>query len=147
MSFFGKLFGEGDQITSLNSQESFVGVLYAVIAADGQITNEEAQDFMTMCSRARIMSSITGNQWRDIINKVSKVIKRDSAEALVRLASQNIPMDMRSGVFAYACELVFSDGTADPEEQKLLDIIKTDLEISDDLAYKVAEVITIKNKI
>lgn len=147
MSFFGKLFGEGQQITSLTQQESFVGILYAIIAADGEITNEEAQDFMTTCSRAKIMRSITGNQWKDIIGKCTKVVKKQSVEALVNLAVQNIPDNMKSGTFAYACELVFADGHADPEEQKLLDIIKTGLNISDELAYKVAEVVTVKNSI
>ena len=147
MSFFGKLFGEGDQITSLNTQESFVGVLYAVIAADGQITPEEGQDFMTMCSRANVMSSVNANQWRNIITKLSKVLKKGGAEGLIKLAVQNIPKEMSAGVFAYACELVFSDGYADVDEQKILDIIKSELEIEDALAYKVAEVVTIKNKL
>lgn len=147
MSFFGKLFGEGQEITSLNQQESFVGVLYAIIAADGTITNEEAQDFMTMVSRAKIMSTINGNQWRDIMNKISKLMKKGGAEAVVNLAVQNIPNDMKAGVFCYACELVFADGYADVDEQKILDIIKTELNIDDDLAYKVAEVVTIKNKL
>ncbi len=147
MSFFGKLFGDGGEVKSLNQQESFVGVLYAIIAADGTITQEEGQDFMSMVSRARIMSSITNNQWRDIINKISKLMKKGGAEGLVNLAVQNIPADMRAGVFCYACELVFSDGYADEEEQKILDIIKRELDIEDDLAYKVAEVVTIKNKL
>ena len=147
MSFFGKLFGEGDQITSLNQQESFVGILYAIIAADGNITQEEAQDFMKMVSRAKIMASITGNQWRDMMTKLNKLLKKGGPEAVVNLATQNIPEEMRAGVFAYACDLVFADGYADESEQKLLDIIKRDLEIEDELAYKVAEVVMIKNKL
>lgn len=147
MSFFGKLFGEGKEITSLNHQESFVGVLYAIIAADGSITQEEAQDFMTTVTRAKIMSSITSNQWRDIMNKISKLMKKGGAEAVVNLAVKNIPDDMKAGTFCYACELVFSDGYADEDEQKILDIIKTELNIEDDLAYKVAEVVTIKNRL
>ncbi len=147
MSFFGKLFGDGGEITSLNQQESFVGVLYAIIAADGTITQEEGQDFMTMVTRAKIMSSITNNQWRDIINKMSKLMKKGGAEAIVNLAVKNIPEDLKAGVFCYACELVFADGYADPDEQKILDIVKRELSIDDDLAYKVAEVVMIKNKL
>ena len=147
MSFFGKLFGEGNEVTSLSQQESFVGVLYAIIAADGTITQEEGQDFMTMVTRAKIMSSVTSQQWRTIMTKMSKLMKKGGAEAVVNLAVQNIPDDLRSGVFCYACELVFADGFADADEQKILDIIKRELNIGDDLAYKVAEVVTIKNKL
>ena len=147
MSFFGKLFGEGEEITSLNQQESFVGVLYAIIAADGNITQEEGQDFMTMVSRARIMQTITAQQWRNIMTKMTKLMKKGGAEAVVNLAVQNIPEDMKAGTFCYACELVFADGFADEDEQKILDIVKRELNIEDDLAYKVAEVVTIKNKL
>ncbi len=147
MSFFGKLFGEGNEVTSLSQQESFVGVLYAIIAADGTITQEEGQDFMTMVTRAKIMSSVTSQQWRSIMTKMSKLMKKGGAEAVVNLAVQNIPEDLKSGVFCYACELVFADGFADADEQKILDIIKRELNIEDDLAYKVAEVVTIKNKL
>ncbi len=147
MSFFGKLFGEGSDITSLDQQESFVGVLYAIIAADGTITQEEGQDFMTMVTRAKIMQSVTSQQWRNIMAKMSKLMKKGGAEAVVNLAVQNIPTDMRAGVFCYACELVFADGFADTDEQKILDIVKRELNIEDDLAYKVAEVVTLKNKL
>jgi len=96
MSFFGKLFGEGNEINSLNQQESFVGVLYAIIAADGTITQEEGQDFMTMVTRAKIMSSVTSQQWRTIMSKMSKLMKKGGAEAVVNLAVQNIPEDMKA---------------------------------------------------
>ena len=74
-------------------------------------------------------------------------MKKGGAEAVVNLAVQNIPTDMRAGVFCYACELVFADGFADTDEQKILDIVKRELNIEDDLAYKVAEVVTLKNKL
>lgn len=147
MSFFGKLFGGDNEVNSLNQQESFVGILYAVIAADGTITQEEGEDFMTMVTRAKIMSTVTSQQWRNIMTKMSKLMKKGGAEAVVNLAVQNIPENMRAGVFCYACELVFADGFADEDEQKILDIIKRELNIEDDLAYKVAEVVTIKNKL
>ena len=147
MSFFGKLFGDGNEVNSLDQQESFVGVLYAVIAADGNITQEEGQDFMTMVTRAKIMSTVTSQQWRNIMTKMNKLMKQGGAEAVVNLAVQNIPDNMKAGVFCYACELVFADGFADPDEQKILDIVKRELNIEDDLAYKVAEVVTIKNKL
>lgn len=147
MSFFGKLFGAGDEITSLDSKESVVAVLYAIIAADGHITDEEAQDFIKTLSRAKFMNSVTGNQWRDMINKISRITKTSGVEGLINLACQNIPEDIKPGVFAYACDLVFSDGYCDPEEQKVLDQIKANLNIDDALAYKVAEVVVIKNKL
>ena len=81
------------------------------------------------------------------MSKMNKLIKKGGAEALVNLAVQNIPSHLRAGVFCYACELVFADGHADQKEQKVLDIVKRELNIEDELAYKVAEVVMIKNKL
>ena len=147
MSFFGKIFGEGSDIIALDQKESFTGVMYAIIAADGTITQEEDEDFMTVVMRAKIMEDVTTQHWRNIMTKMHKLIKKGGAEALVNLAVQNIPSHLRASVFCYACDLVFADGVADAEEQKILDIVKKELHIEDDLAYKVAEVAMIKNKL
>ena len=148
MSFFGKVFGGGGETAiTLNKKEAFVGILYAVIAADGHISQEEVQDFMKTVTRARLMQDTPGNQFRDMINKLNKLLRKEGPEALVKRAAGSIPNDIRPGVFAYACDLVFSDGNADESEQKLLDIIKAEFAIEDALAYKVAEVVVIKNKI
>ena len=147
MSFFEKVFGEDSNIIALDQKESFAGVLYAIIAADGTITEEEDEDFMTVVMRAKIMEDVTTQHWRNIMSKMNKLIKKGGAEALVNLAVQNIPSHLRAGVFCYACELVFADGHADQKEQKVLDIVKRELNIEDELAYKVAEVVMIKNKL
>ena len=147
MSFFEKVFGEDSNIIALDQKESFAGVLYAIIAADGTITEEEDEDFMTVVMRAKIMEDVTTQHWRNIMSKMNKLIKKGGAEALVNLAVQYIPSHLRAGVFCYACELVFADGHADQKEQKVLDIVKRELNIEDELAYKVAEVVMIKNKL
>ena len=147
MSFFGKVFGEGSDIIALDQQESFAGVLYAIIAADGAITEEEDEDFMTMVFRSKIMEDVTKQRWRNIMTKMNKLMSKGGAEALVNLAVQNIPSHLRASVFCYACELVFTDGHAHMNEQKVLDIIKRELQIEDDFAYKVAEVVMVKSKL
>ncbi|MEM6966495.1 MAG: tellurite resistance TerB family protein, partial [Bacteroidota bacterium] len=147
MSIFGNLFGGDSGPVTLNKQEAFAGILLSIIAADGQITQEEGQDFISTLQRARLMNSVNNNQFRDMMNKLQKYMRKNSPEALVDLCAEHLPAEYANGTFAYACDLVFSDGTADESEQKLLDQIKLKLNIDDSLAYKVGEVLMIKNKI
>ncbi len=147
MSFFEKVFGAGSDIIALDQQESFAGVLYAIISADGTITEEEDDDFMTMVFRSKLMEDVTKQRWRNIMTKMNKLMSKGGAEALVSLAVQNIPSHLRASVFCYACELVFADGHAHMNEQKILDIIKRELNIEDEFAYKVAEVVMVKSKL
>ena len=147
MSFFGNLFGGDSGPVTLSTQESFAGILLAIIAADGQITSEEGQDFITTLQRSKVMSKITQGQFRDLMNKIQKYLRKNGPEKLVELCAEHLPADLAAGTFAYACDLVFSDGSADESEQKILDLIKDKLNIEDALAYKVAEVLMLKNKI
>ena len=147
MSFFGNLFGGESGPVTLNKQEAFTGILLSIIAADGQITQEEGQDFIATLQRSKVMARISNPQFRDLMNKLQKYLRKNGPEKLVELCAEHLPPELAQGTFAYACDLVFSDGVADESEQKLLDQIKAKLNIDDSLAYKVAEVLIIKNKV
>ena len=147
MSFFGKLFGGSDETVTLNPQESFVAIMLSVIAADGVITDEEASDFYSIINKAKLMQSVDERKYKELINKLLRILKKDGPEKLIELGLPNLPIEVHQGTFAYACDLVFADGSAAKEEQDILDKIKTGLNIDDALAYKVAEVVMIKNRI
>lgn len=148
MGFFSNLMGGSDAATlSLNTQEAFMGVLLAVIAADGYFSDEEVDDFWKTLGRAKLMESYTDRQYKDSTAKLMKVIKGPGYETLLQKSIEVLPAQYHQGAFVYACDLVFSDGSAAPEEQAVLDKIKTGFNIEDALAYKAAEVVMIKNKI
>jgi len=147
MGFFSSLMGSDSSKESFNQQEAFMGILLAVIAADGYFSEEEVDDFWKTLSRAKVMADYTDRQYKDSMNKLMKIVKGPGHEALLNAAIPALPAALREGVFVYACDLVFADGSAAPEEQHVLDRIKNELNIDDALAYKAAEVVIIKNKI
>jgi len=57
-----------------------------------------------------------------------------------------LPADLKETVYALAGDIVFADGTAQPEELVFLREVQERLGISDDLATKVLEVMRIKNR-
>jgi len=148
MGFFSNLLGGNDSATlTLNTQEAFMGVLLSVIAADGYFSDDEVDDFWKTLGRSKIMNSYTDRQYKESTDKLMKVIKGPGYETLLQKSIETLPKELHQGAFVYACDLVFSDGSAAPEEQAVLDKIKTGFEIEDALAYKAAEVIMIKNKV
>lgn len=147
MSFFSNLMGNDPSTEKLNEQEAFMGVLLSVIASDGYFSDEEVGDFWTTLSRAKIMCDYTDRKYNDSVNKLMKIVKGPGHEQLLTLSIASLPDSLREGAFVYACDLVFADGSASVEEQAVLDRLKNELRIEDALAYKVAEVVILKNKV
>ena len=148
MGFFSNLLGGNDSATlTLNHQEAFMGVLLAVIAADGYFSDDEVSDFWKTLGRANVMSSYTDRQYKESTDKLMRVIKGPGYETLLQKSIEALPKELHQGAFVYACDLVFSDGSAAPEEQAVLDKIKQGFSIDDALAYKAVEVVMIKNKV
>jgi len=146
-SFFGELFGDEVEQESLTKEQAFAGILLSIISVDGQVTAEERTDFNATLQRAKLMRKVTNNEFNEMMRILQRLLRKSGPKDLVTACAEFLPTELANGTFAYACELVFSDGFADKEEQKLLDHIKKELKIDDSLAYKVGEVLMIKNRI
>ena len=147
MSFFGELFGTEAEQESLTAAQAFAGILLSVISVDGHVTSEETTDFNATLQRAKLMRKVTNNEFNNMMKELQHLLRKSGPEDLVTACAEFLPSELASGTFAYACDLVFSDGNAAEEEQKLLDHIKKELKIDDGLAFKVGEVLLIKNRI
>lgn len=141
MGLFSNMFGGGQsKPVSLNRQEAFTGFLLAVIAADGVITNEEMLDFYAATNKAQLMESVSQDQFRKIVQKLVDILKKKGFEELLQLSALGTTPDMAKGIFAYTCDLVFSDSNVDPAEARIMDRIKQLLNVDDDFAAKAGRV-------
>lgn len=141
MGLFSNMFGGGSsKPVSLNRQEAFTGFLLAVIAADGVITNEEMLDFYAATNKAQLMESVSQDQFRKIVQKLVDILKKKGFEELLQLSALGTTPDMAKGIFAYTCDLVFSDSNVDPAEARIMDRIKQLLNVDDDFAAKAGRV-------
>jgi hypothetical protein len=144
MSFFGNLLGGNDSPKAFSKEESFCAILLAIIASDGHISEEEANDFRAVVSRVNLLKNVGGAAFKSIIDKNLKALKKDGVEKLVELGCSGLPSPLHSGVFVIACDLVFSDGEVDSKEIQILETIKSRLTIDDDFARKTVEVMKAK---
>ncbi|MEM7039102.1 MAG: tellurite resistance TerB family protein, partial [Bacteroidota bacterium] len=116
-------------------------------AADGHISNEEVIDFHAAIGKANILRGASRNYISQMIDKVIRVLRSQGMDALLTQCAAALTPDLHEGVFANACDLVFSDGNVDPSEVAVMDRIKGLLHISDQFAADVAEVFKAKGSV
>ena len=145
MGLFDK-FGSKEEKEKLSKEEAFAAVTLATIAADGTITEEEAQGLFVHMNRMRMYSGFNDKQMSSMLNKLINIIKRKGLDELLALAKGSLPEDMRATAFAVATDLALADGDIAEEEKKLLTKVQQSLGIPEDEAVKIIEVMMIKNK-
>lgn len=134
----------GGRPDTMNRQEGYIGMLLAIILADGHISNEEVIDFRSAVSKANILRGASQNFMTQAIDKCLRIHNSRGMEELVRMSAEGLTPEMYEGVFANACDMVFSDGNVAAPEVAVMDKIKHHLKISDEFARDCAEVLKLK---
>lgn len=147
MGLFDKLFGGVDPSNQdLNKQEGMAAILLAMIAADGHISDEEANGVCAVFSRMKLFEQQSAQQHRGMIDRLFGLLKKQGAPNLLDLGARACPPELRQTAFALAADLVMADGVVQDEEKELLGRLQQQLGIPDDQATKIVEVIVIKNR-
>lgn len=145
MGIFDKILGPKDA-EKLEKEEAFAAISLAIIAADGYISDEEAQSLAIDLAKRKFFDKYTAKQMNSIFQKLVKIIKNDGVEALVEKSRDSLPYELRETAFAVAIDLALADGHLDNSEKDILTKIQQHLGISDDVATKIIDVILVKNK-
>ncbi|OPX61469.1 MAG: Tellurite resistance protein TerB [Methanomassiliicoccales archaeon PtaB.Bin215] len=145
MGLFDK-FSSKDEKVKLSKEEAFAAVSLVAIAADGVITEEEARGMFVQFYRMRTFAGYNDNQMSSMLNKLINIIKKQGLDALVGLAKESLPENMRATAFAVATDLALADGEIAEEEKRLLTKVQQSLGLPEDEAVKIIEVMMIKNK-
>lgn len=147
MSFMDSILSGGGRPENFNRQEGYCGMLLAIIAADGHISNEEVIDFHSAIKKANILKGASADFIRKMIDKCLRILDTKGMDELIRLSAEGLSPDIYEGVFATACDMVFSDGSVAPQEVAVMDKIKAALKINDQFARDCAEVFKAKSAI
>jgi hypothetical protein len=130
---------------SLSAAEAFASVAMVAIAADGYLSDQEAEDMNVMLSRMKLFSSYPNDVLHRMLDNLLSQLKQDGPNQLISRAKAALPDDLRETAFAVATDLVLSDRTVTQQEQAFLDDLYRILEIPDEIAFKIVQVMTIKN--
>ena len=75
-----------------------------------------------------------------------RMLREKDREFVLKRAAAALSAELRQTAFVIAVDAAFADGRVEKEEAAALDEVRTTLEISDQFATKVVEVIRIKNR-
>lgn len=144
MGLFDKL--RTDNNTTLGPAEAFAAIALASVASDGYLTDDEVQGMITSLSRMRLFRSYPAEVMKRMFDKLCAMIKRQGYDDFIKTAIATLPHDLYETAFAVATDLVLADGEVSEEEEDLLKFLWNHLEIPDDTAMNIINVMIIKNK-
>lgn len=130
----------------LEPAEAFAAIALIAVAADDIITTSESQAITTLFSRMELFSKYSEEGMKEMTDKLLNIIKNKDIKPLFDAAVAALPKDLKETVFAVTTDLVLADSDLAEEEEELLNELYTALKISSEMADKIIDVISIKNK-
>lgn len=125
-------------------KEAFAAIIYASMAIDGEISEEEVHDLIEMVSHSKMFA---GTNIKELFRTIAANYKAaGSFEKMVDVAIPKITDQYKDKLFVTVIDVVLSDGVVAQKEKELIEKLKVGLSIPDDLAKKAVEVLVIKNK-
>jgi len=147
MGIFNQVFkAESKSKMAMNSAEAFAAICLVAIASDGYLSESEEEEMDRRLSRMRLFEAVTEESWSRMKTYLLEGLKKYGPNELVKSAKVALPPNLAPTAFTIAVDLVFADGTVSREEQAFVDDLRQLLAIPDDLALKIVEVMTVKNK-
>lgn len=130
----------------LEPAEAFAAIALIAVAADGVITDSEKQGISNIFSRMELFSNYSNEAKREILDRLLGMIKNKEIKPLFDAAVAKLPKDLKETVFAVSADLVLVDGDLAEEEEQLLNELYNALNISEEVATKIIDVMMVKNK-
>jgi tellurite resistance protein len=83
---------------------------------------------------------------RKMFDRLLNLLQRQGANTLLALAIASLPHELQETAFAVATDIVLADGDVTQEEEDLLNQLYRALNISEEIAVKIIDVMMIKNR-
>lgn len=150
MGFFDLVFEEKwkfeEQDTSLNAEEAFAAIAIAVSAVDDSIDDVEIDNIVTYLRRMRLFREYETQHFVALFERLLRLLHQEGPEQLAELAQEALPETLRPTAFALSLDVALADGVITDEEKKMIQHLRITLNIDEELALKIADVMLIKNR-
>jgi len=147
MGVFSRVFKTESEVkTAMNPAEAFAAICLVAIASDGYLSESEETEMNLRLGRMRLFQDATKDSLARTKAYLLEGLKKHGPNELIKSARASLPPSLAPTAFTVAVDLVFADGTVAREEQAFIDDLRQMLQIPDDLALKIVEVMTIKNQ-
>ena len=146
MGLFDKVFSKAPQAEPLNAQEAFAGIALAMAGADGSIAESEWEGIVNYIRRLRLYDNYSGPAFDKMFDKIFRILRNEGPSALVSASVAGLPEDLKLTAFACAVDIALADGVVEEEEKQVINQLAEALQISEQIAVRIIEVLIIKNK-
>jgi uncharacterized tellurite resistance protein B-like protein len=146
MGLFDQVFRTQTKVQEfLSPAEAYAAVTLVAIAADGYLSDEEVEGFIANLNRMQLFKHYSGDVMNRMIDKLFGMMRREGTDALFNAAKSSLPYEMAASAFAVVADLIMADGVVTESEQNFLNLLYEALDIPDETAVKIVEVMMIKN--
>ena len=146
MGLFDKVMKKDETPVKFNPQQAMSACCLLAVAADGVIEQDEVNRIVTSLSGMKLFSHTGMNDLGKMLQNSAKLVEQRGAGAVMVAAKQGLTPEQRETGFAIAADLTLADGIMAKKEQAFLEEFYKALEIQEDQALKIVEVIAIKNR-
>lgn len=140
--FSGVLSGNNAYPT--NEPEAVLGILLSVIAADGDISDDEVQSFMYLANNTKALGPMPADTFRRHIDTCQSFLRREGPVALMEKCCVHVSADKRLPLFINSCDLIMRDGRVEAEEEALIESLQQRLGVDSTTAQSAVSLILSK---
>jgi len=146
VGLFDKVLGKESSTVTLNKAEAFAAIGVAAVASDGEVSAEEVHRVVLDMVTLRAFRGYDLRDLGNTLNKVAGLIKRRGTAPIIQAAKATLNKEELQAAFFIAVDLVLADGIVEESEKKFLEELQSTLQIDDETALKITEVVVIKNR-
>ncbi len=138
------LLDEAQTANDWSIAEAYMCLLLEAIFADDKVDPNEKQYLHALVKRAKTFAGLSDHELSRLNMTVME--RRGQRPDCVAEACAALPVSMHKTIFAHALDIALSDGELHPKERDYLDELMTKMDLSQDTARNIMQVILDKNK-
>jgi hypothetical protein len=150
MGIFERVLQEHDpsaQSLALTARQAFAALVLGALNSDGRGTPEETLRINELFKSTRLFRQPSAEPAQTVLERVIDLFDAHGFGPVVAAAAKALPEELRAPVFAISVDLVLADGRASGEERKFIDGLQALLQVPDEAALKIVEVMLMKNSV
>lgn len=126
-----------------NFQEAWVGILLAVAKVDGELSDVEINSVTMPIVRKTIFS---GFDFASAAKKFLSLLEVTGSKKMIDLCTPLLSEEHKATLYAICIDVINSDGDLSIMEQDIAEYLQKSMELDQEIASKIIEVILIKSK-
>jgi len=131
---------------TFNDKEATLALLFLAVTADGDIAPEEEELVIAASNRMKLLRKQSIDEFNGMVWKIREAIEASGRDAVFEASVKGVPPDLNETIYALCADIVFAEDSANPSELEYLRREQEALQISDEFATKVIEVMRVMNR-